>query len=109
MIMEGQPLRELAERIRTPLFEPGRALHTLHQGEQTRLKAEAAKLADVFQRSSSNVEGRNGYRSLRNHELRGLDNARLLLANSKVPKFACPICLPRRQKSLGNLRQKRYC
>ena len=31
---EGQPLRELAERIRTPLFEPGGALH---QGEQNRL------------------------------------------------------------------------
>jgi hypothetical protein len=27
----------------------------------------------VFQRSSSNVEGRNGYLSLRSHQLRGLD------------------------------------
>ena len=27
----------------------------------------------MFQRSSSNVEGRNGYLSLRNHQLRGLD------------------------------------
>ena len=41
--------------------------------EQNRLKAEAAKLAEVFQRSSSNVEGRNGYLSLRSHQLRGLD------------------------------------
>jgi len=31
------------------------------------------RLAAVFQRSSSNVEGRNGYLSLRNHQLRGLD------------------------------------
>jgi hypothetical protein len=30
----------------------------------------------VFQRLSSNVEGRNGYLSLRNHQLRGLDHPR---------------------------------
>jgi hypothetical protein len=34
---------------------------------------EARRLAAVFQRSSSNVEGRNGYLSLRSHQLRGLD------------------------------------
>ena len=33
------------------------------------VKAAAAKLAGVFQRSSSIVEGRNGYLSLRNHAL----------------------------------------
>jgi hypothetical protein len=33
-------------------------------------------LAEVFQRSSSNVEGRNGYLSLRNHEIRGLEHPR---------------------------------
>jgi hypothetical protein len=32
--------------------------------EQNQLKAEAAKRAEVFQRSSSNVEGRNGSLSL---------------------------------------------
>jgi hypothetical protein len=32
-------------------------------------------LADVFQCSSSNVEGRNGYLSLRHHQLRGLDHS----------------------------------
>jgi hypothetical protein len=87
MRMEGQPLRELAERIRTPLFEPGGLLRTLHQDEQTRLKAEAAKLADVFQCSSSNVEGRNGYLSLRNHALRGLDNPRKRTCLTAVHNF----------------------
>ncbi len=29
-------------------------------------------------------------------------NARILLANSKVPKFVYPTCLLGRQKSLGN-------
>jgi len=40
---------------------------------QERLHREAKRLATVFQRSSSNVEGRNGYLSLRSHQLRGLD------------------------------------
>jgi len=42
------------------LFEPGGALGEASPMEQNALKAEAAKLAEVFQRSSSNVEGRNG-------------------------------------------------
>lgn len=75
-ITQGEPLRELAERIRKPLFESGGALGGLSEVAQNRLKAEAAKLAEVFQRSSSNVEGRNGYLSLRNHQLRGLDRPR---------------------------------
>jgi hypothetical protein len=75
-VTQGEPLRALAERLRTPLFEPGGALSHLTLAEQSQLKAEATKLADVFQRSSSNVEGRNGYLSLRNHQLRGLDRPR---------------------------------
>jgi Family of unknown function (DUF6399) len=73
---EGAPLRELAERIRTPLFAPGGTLSALHPFEQGWLKQQAAKLAEVFQRSSANVEGRHGYLSLRNHQLRGLDHPR---------------------------------
>lgn len=42
---EGTPLRELAERIRTPLFVPGGALSALHPVEQGRLKQKAATLA----------------------------------------------------------------
>jgi Family of unknown function (DUF6399) len=86
-ILEGQPLRELAERIRTPLFEPGGVFSELHRVAQDRLKQEAAKLADVFPRSSSNVEGRNGYLSLRNHELRGLDNPRKRACLTAVHTF----------------------
>jgi hypothetical protein len=63
------PLRALAERLRTPLLEPGGALSELSSMEQPQLMQKAATLADVFQRSSSNVEGRNGYLSLRNHQL----------------------------------------
>ena len=72
----GEPLRELAKRLRMPLFEPGGALAELSEGQQSQLNQQAQELAEVFQRSSSNVEGRNGYLSLRNHQLRGLDRPR---------------------------------
>jgi hypothetical protein len=65
-----------AERIRTPLFEPSDAFRELHRVAQDWLKQEAVKLVDVYQRSSSNVEWRKGYLSLRSHERRSLDNPR---------------------------------
>jgi hypothetical protein len=75
-VTQGQARRVLAERLRTSLFEPDGPLGELSVLQQNHLKAEAAKLAEVFQRSSSHVEGRNGYLSLRNHQLRGLDHPR---------------------------------
>jgi Family of unknown function (DUF6399) len=72
-VSDGEPLRELAERLRTPLCEPGGALSELSPEAQDQLHNEAKRLATVFQRSRANVEGRNGYLSLRNHQLRGLD------------------------------------
>jgi hypothetical protein len=72
-VTEGEPLRELAERRRAPLCEPGGTFGQLSAEAQAQLHQRAQTLAAVFQRSSSNVEGRNGYLSLRNHQLRGLD------------------------------------
>jgi hypothetical protein len=72
-VSDGEPLRELAERLRVSLFHPGGVLSTLRPEAQGQLHDEAQRLAGVFQRSSSNVEGRNGYLSLRSHQLRGLD------------------------------------
>jgi len=72
-VSDGEPLRELAERLRAPLCEPGGVLSALSHEAQDQLHETAKRLAAVFQRSSSNVEGRNGYLSLRNHQLRGLD------------------------------------
>lgn len=45
--------------------------------EKNRLYALAANCADVFQRSSSCVEGRNGYLSLRHHGLHHLSDRKL--------------------------------
>src|SRR5215831_17692498 len=58
--------------------------------QQHQLKAQAATLAEVFQRSSSNVEGRNGYLSLRNHQLRGLDHPRKRECLTAVHNFLLP-------------------
>lgn len=69
----GAALRDLAEQLRAPLFEAGGVLWALSPETQEQLRHEAKRLAAVFQRSSSNVEGRNGYLSLRSHQLRGLD------------------------------------
>jgi hypothetical protein len=72
-VRDGEPLRELAERLRAPLFAPDGVLSEWSPAAQDQLHDEAKRLAAVFQRSSSNEEGRNGYLSLRNHQLRGLD------------------------------------
>ena len=86
-VSAGEPLRELAERLRTPLFEPGGAFAELSEAQQTQLNQQAKELAEVFQRSSSNVEGRNGYLSLRNHQLRGLDRPRKRACLTTVHNF----------------------
>ena len=83
----GEPLRMLAERLRTPLFAPGGAFAEVSPTQQSQLKQQAQTLAEVFQRSSSNVEGRNGYLSLRNHQLRGLDHPRKRACLTAVHNF----------------------
>lgn len=86
-VISGAPLRALAECLRTSLFEPGGALSTLSPTAQSQLKDTAKSLAEVFQRSSSNVEGRNGYLSLRNHQLRGLDHPRKRACLTAIHNF----------------------
>jgi len=86
-VPQGEPLRTLAERLRTPLFESGSALGALSPMEQNQLTHKAKTLAEVFQRSSSNVEGRNGYLSLRHHQLRGLDHPRKRACLTAVHNF----------------------
>jgi hypothetical protein len=91
-VRQGKPLRELALRLRTPLFAPGGALSQLRPETQRALPQPAKELAEVCQRSSANVEGRNGYLSLRNHQLRGLDLPRKRACLTAIHNF----CLQRR-------------
>ena len=83
----GEALRELAERLRTPLFEQGGVLWELSPETQEQLRHEAKRLAAVFQRSSSNVEGRNGSLSLRCHQLRGLNLPRKRVCFTTIHNF----------------------
>jgi len=73
---EGEPMRARAAHRRAPLFEPGGALGEDSPLEQNRLKAAAAKRAEVLQCSSSHVERHHGSLALRNHQRRGLDHPR---------------------------------
>jgi hypothetical protein len=77
----------LAQGLRTPLFAPGGVLAELSEVQQSELTQQAKELAAVFQRSSSNVEGRNGYLSLRNHQLRGLDRPRKRACLTAIHNF----------------------
>ncbi len=86
-VKNGNPLRELAEGLRAPLFEPGGALSQMSPKMQALLHRQAKTLAEVFQRSSSNVEGQNGYLSLRKHQLRGLDRPRKRVCLTTIHNF----------------------
>jgi len=86
-VSQGEALGELALRLRTPLFEPGGAFSQLSPETQRDLQQQAKTLAEVFQRSSSNVEGRNGYLSLRNHQLRGLELPRKRTCLTTIHNF----------------------
>jgi hypothetical protein len=86
-VTAGEPLRALAECLRTSLFAPDGAFGAWSPVEQDELKAKAKMFAEVFQRSSSNVEGRNGHLSLRNHQLRGLDHPRKRTCLTAIHNF----------------------
>jgi hypothetical protein len=87
---DGEPLRELAERLRASLLAPGGVLSPLRSEAQDHRQDEAKRLAAVFQRSSSKVAGRNGSLSLRRHQLRGLELPRQREGFTAMPNFFLP-------------------
>ena len=89
-VSDGEPLRELAERLRAPWVEPGGVLSALSPEAQDQLHDEAKRRSAVFQRSRSNGEGRNGYLSLRSHQLRGLDLPRKRQCFTAIHNFFLP-------------------
>src|SRR5262249_2343332 len=65
--------KAMLERIRAP----GAALGQLPAEERVRIERVAQQASDLFQRSSSCVEGRNGQLALRHHSLHRLTKGKL--------------------------------
>ena len=60
-------LRALSAQLLAPLHQPQHPFQALSMAERQDLEQVAADCADLFQRSSSSVEGRNGQLSLHHH------------------------------------------
>ena len=69
---EGAPLMAKATDLASPVFASDGPFAATDAAAQDRLRVEANRLAGIFQRSSSCVEGRNGVLSFRHHGLRGI-------------------------------------
>lgn len=74
---QRQQLRERAEALLQPLRAPGSVLLDLAPEERCVVEQVAAECADLFQRSSSCVEGRNGQLALRHHHLHRISDRKL--------------------------------
>jgi len=74
---QGRSLRASSARLLEPLRQPAHPIQTLPVAERQRLEQVAAECADLFQRSSSNVEGRNGQLSLHHHGRHRLGDRKL--------------------------------
>jgi hypothetical protein len=72
-----QTLRQRAASLIAPLNQPGSALALLHDEEQRLLEQVAIDCADLFQRSSSCVEGRTGQLALHHHARHRLSDRKL--------------------------------
>jgi hypothetical protein len=72
-----QTLRQRAASLIAPLNQPGSALALLHDEERRLLEQVATDCADLFQRSSSGVEGRNGQLALHHHARHRLSDRKL--------------------------------
>jgi hypothetical protein len=75
--VERQRLRARAEEVLARARSPDGVWGTLSEAERASLLAQARELANLFQRSSSCVEGRNGQLSLRHHGLHRLTTRKL--------------------------------
>ena len=74
---QRRSLRALSAQLLEPLRQPDHPLNALPTGDRQRLERVAAECADLFQRSSSCVEGRNGQLSLHHHGHHRLSDRKL--------------------------------
>jgi hypothetical protein len=74
---EKKRLKKLAQQLREEAWEEGSPLRQLSEAEQKEVQRVAQQSAEMFQRSSSCVEGRNGRLSLFHHGQTRLSEKRL--------------------------------
>jgi len=74
---QRQQLRHLSARLLAPLRQPEHPLNRLAVQEREHLEQLAGECADLFQRSSSCVEGRNGQLALHHHGRHRLSDRKL--------------------------------
>ena len=74
---QRRSLRAASAQLLEPLRQPEPAFQALATDERQRLEQVAAECADLFQRSSSCVEGRNGQLSLHHHGHHRLSDRKL--------------------------------
>lgn len=68
-----------ALELKAPLYAPGGAMMLMPEEQRNAVEARVQQLAQVFQRSSSCVEGRNGVLSFRHHELHNIGERKRLV------------------------------
>lgn len=74
---ERKRLRELAEEVESRARSPDSVWWSLDVADQEELLERARRCAELFQRSSSCVEGRNGHLALKHHALHRLSLRKL--------------------------------
>jgi hypothetical protein len=74
---QRQTLQTKSDELLAPLVRPDGPLAGLEQAERRVIETVALECAQVFQRSSSCVEGRNGQLALRHHSLHRLTDRKL--------------------------------
>ena len=84
-VPQGEALRARAERLRPPLCAPDGTVGAWRVMKPNQRNAEAATLAEVFQRSSAQGAGRTGDLALRHHPLRGRDPPRQRACLTAMP------------------------
>ena len=72
-----QRFRQISQTLLRPLRQADSPLAALNEAERRCLEAVAVECADLFQRSSSAVEGRNGHLALHHHGQHRLSDRRL--------------------------------
>jgi Family of unknown function (DUF6399) len=74
---ERHALHQLSQQLLDPLLEPGTPFASMPIHDKQLVESVASECAQLFQRSSSCVEGRNGQLALRHHSLHRISQRKL--------------------------------